>query len=204
MISQNERILTNYPFEKLEPPVVLVEGLGGYDGTIGDEPGGEHKGVDYVRRVDGKYVSFDVFAAHEGEAFWGISDKGWGYFVNLRKVVGDVRFETIYVHLDPESINSKIPQLPIPPNGVQIQFTHLESGEPIGRAGNTGNTGKNKIIQLHFEMQRKDLRTNERTVIDPYGLYVKASSGKYPQPGESLEGLDHYFVSDEPDFAKKE
>jgi len=44
MIPENEKILTNYPFAKLEPPIKLVEGLGGYDGTIGDEPGGEHKG----------------------------------------------------------------------------------------------------------------------------------------------------------------
>ena len=51
-------------------------------------------------------------------------------------------------------------------------------------------------------MQRKDLKTNERTVIDPYGVYDKVSSGKYPQPGESLKGLEHYFATDEPDFAK--
>jgi len=199
MIPENEKILTNYPFAKLEPPIKLVEGLGGYDGTIGDEPGGEHKGIDYVRKVDGEYVSFDVYATNDGEAFWGISDKGWGYFVNLRMVVGDTRFETIYVHLEPSSINPKIPQ--IPTDGGKIDFVRLKAGERIGKAGNTGNTGKYKIIQLHFEMQRKDLKTNERTVIDPYGLYAKVSSGKYPQPGESLKGLDHYFVSDEPEFA---
>jgi murein DD-endopeptidase MepM/ murein hydrolase activator NlpD len=195
-----EKILQNYPFEKLDPPVILVEGLGGYDGAIGDERGGEHKGIDYVRKVDREYVSFDVFATNDGEAFWGISDKGWGYFVNLRKVIGDTRFETIYVHLEPGSINPKIPQLPV--DKEKIQFAKLETGEKIRRAGNTGNTGKDKIIQLHFEMQIKDLKTNDRKVVDPYGLYAKASSGKYPQPGKSLKGLNHYFISDEPNFAK--
>lgn len=193
MIPENEKVLINYPFEKLEPPVILVEGLGGYDGTIGDEPGGEHKGIDYVRKIDGEYVSFDVFTTNDGEAFWGISEKGLGHFVNLRKVVGDKRIETIYVHLEPGTINQKIPQMPT--DGSPIQFAHLEAGEIVGKAGNTGNTGKYKIIQLHFEMQRKDLATNERKVIDPYGVYDKVSSGKYPQPGQSLNGLDHYFTS---------
>lgn len=197
---ENEKILQNYPFEKLEPPVELVEGLGGYDGTIGDEQGVEHKGVDYVRKVNGEYVSFDIFTTNDGEAFWGISEKGWGHFVNLRKVVGNLRFETIYVHLEPGSINPKIPQMPT--DGSELKFSHLEAGEIVGKAGNTGNTGKYKIIQLHFEMQIKNLETNERKVVDPYGVYDKVSSGKYPQPGQSLKGLDHYFPSDNPDFIR--
>jgi len=52
-------------------------------------------------------------------------------------------------------------------------------------------------------MHRKNLKTGKRKVLDPYGVYDRASSGKYPQPGESLKGLNHYFTSNNPQFAKK-
>lgn len=200
MVPQEEKILENYPFEKLNPPIILVEGLGGYDGVIGDEPGAEHKGIDYVLKTGEEYASFHVYATHEGEAFFGESEKGWGTFVNLRKTTpnGKIRFESLYVHLD--TVNPKIPKLT--PDGTERQYIHLQAGEYLGTAGNTGNTGKYKIIQLHFELQRKDLETNERKVIDPYGVYEKVSSGKYPQPGHLLTGLDHYFSTDNPGLMK--
>ena len=93
------KILECYPFPKLLPPVLLVEGFEAYDGVLGDVPGDLHKGIDYGCRRNGRYISFDVYSAHGGEAFKGIS-KTWGLFVVVRKVVRkDFRYDTIYSHL---------------------------------------------------------------------------------------------------------
>ncbi len=54
-----------------------------------------------------------------------------------------------------------------------------------------------------FETIYKNLKTGERKIIDPYGVYSRASSGRYPKPGESLSGLPHYFTSDNPKFVRK-
>lgn len=197
MVPESEKILKNYPFEKLKPPVLLVEGFGAYNGVLRDEPGKPHNGIDYVRKKGDEFISFDVFSCHEGEAFQAISES-WGKLVNVRLVVDDVRFETICVHLD--RLSPKIPFLP-KDKKVKIKFAKIRAGEWLGTAGTTGNTGG--IIQLHLEMHRKDLKTEERKIIDPYGIYARASSGRYPQPGESLKGLDHYFTSDNPPFVKK-
>jgi len=40
MIPENEKILTNYPFAKLEPPIKLVEGLGGMTERLGTSRAG--------------------------------------------------------------------------------------------------------------------------------------------------------------------
>lgn len=190
------KFLQSYPFKKLNPPVTLVEGCKEYDGVIGDPPGAKHNGIDYVRKKGKRYLSFNIFASDDGEAFQGVS-KTWGNFVNVRKMIGGFRFETIYVHLD--KVNPKIVFLP-KDKKIKIKFTKIKVGEWLGTAGITGNT--NGIIQLHFEIQRKNLKTEKRKIIDPYGIYDKASSGKYSQPGESLKGLNHYFTSDNPKFSK--
>ena len=197
MIPKQQKILKNYPFEKLKPPVLLVEGYKEYDGVIGDEPGKLHQGIDYVRRKGKEFLSFDVFSVHPGEAFQAVSES-WGNLVNVRLKIGNVRFETIYIHLD--KINPKIPFLP-KDKKAKIKFLKVGAGEWLGTAGRTGNTGG--IIQLHLEMHQKDLKTEERKIIDPYGVYARASSGRYPKPGESLSGLAHYFTSDNPKFVKK-
>jgi murein DD-endopeptidase MepM/ murein hydrolase activator NlpD len=197
MVPQKFKILQNYPFAKLDPPIILVEGCKEYDGVIGDPPGVMHKGIDYVRKKKDEYLPFEVFAAHDGEAFWSISERGWGIFASVRLVIGDYRLETFYVHLD--KVNEKLVRLP-EDKKVTVKFIPVKAGEWLGTAGVTGNT--NNIIQLHFEMHRKNLKTGEREILDPYGVYDRASSGKYPQPGESLKGLSHTFSSENPGFAK--
>lgn len=197
MVPESEKIFKNYPFEKLEPPVELIEGCREYDGTIGDGPGKSHNGIDYVRRKGKKFLSFDVFSCHEGEAFQAVSES-WGKLVNVRQKVGNIRFETIYVHLD--RVSPKIPFLP-KDKKVKIKFVKVRAGEWLGTAGTSGNTGG--VIQLHLEMHRKDLKTGKREAIDPYGVYARVSSGRYPQPGESLAGLNHYFTSDNPLFVRE-
>lgn len=197
MTPKREKILKNYPFEKLEPPVLLVEGFSAYNGVLRDEPGKPHNGIDYVRKKGDEFISFDIFSCHKGEAFQAISES-WGNLVNVRKRVGNIRFETIYIHLD--KINPKIPFLS-KDKKEKIKFAKIRAGEWLGTAGKTG--WAQGIIQLHLEMHRKDLKTRERKIIDPYGVYARASSGRYPQPGESLKGLDQYFTSDNPPSMRK-
>lgn len=196
MVPKKQKILQNYPFEKLNPPVILVEGCKAYDGAIGDEPGKPHKGIDFVRKKGKQYLSFDVFSSQDGKAFQGLSET-WGKFVSVRQEINEIRLDTIYVHLD--EVNPKIPVLP--GKDVEIEFVLIKAGEWLGTAGITGNT--KGITQLHWEMHRKNLKTGKRKVLDPYGVYDRASSGKYSQPGESLKGLSHYFASNNPKFAKK-
>jgi len=196
MVPKKEKILQCYPFEKLNPPVVLVEGCKAYDGAIGDKPGKRHKGIDYIRKKGELFLSFDVFSSQDGKAFQGLSET-WGKFVSVRQEINGIRLDTIYVHLD--KVNPKIPVLPS--KNVEIEFMPIRAGEWLGIAGITGNT--RGITQLHWEMHRKNLKTGKRKVFDPYGVYKRTSSGKYPQPGESLKGLSHYFASDNPQFAKR-
>lgn len=188
-----KKILKCYPFIKEDPPVVLVEGFEAYDGVIGDQPNTPHKGIDFVRQnKKGRYVSFDIFSTQDGEAFQGLS-KSWGKFVSISKVT----MTTIYAHL--REVNSKIPffKRQKKKNGLKIK-----AGYYLGKAGITGKT--NRIIQLHFELLEKNLKKKQINKIDPYGIYKKASSGKYPQPGENLKGLKHYWAKDNPPFVEKE
>ncbi len=193
-----KKILKCYPFIKEDPPVVLVEGFEAYDGVIGDQPGAPHKGIDFVRQnKKGKYISFDVFSCHDGETFQGLS-KSWGKFVSIRKRASkNKRMDTIYTHF--KKVNSEIPFFS--KDKEKKKGLEIKTGEYLGKAGTTGKT--NRIIQLHFELLEKNLKKKQLTKIDPYGIYKKASSGEYPQPGESLKGLRHYWAMDNPPFAKK-
>lgn len=201
-----QKILEYYPFSLFEPPVVLIEGFLSYDGNLKDVPGDPHKGIDYVRKVDEKFISFDVFSSHDGEAFQGLSET-WGKFVVIRKKISkNIRYDTIYAHL--KKIDETIPPLPRKNNKdmwperspLKPKGNTIKAGVWLGVAGATGNT--KGIIQLHFELHRVDLKNDTREKIDPYGLNLRWSSGKYPQPGESLKVLSHFWKNDLPDFAK--
>ncbi len=193
------KVLKCYPFKLVDPVVRLVEGFKAYDGVLGDEPGKPHRGIDYARIDEkGKCLSFEVFNTHDGEVFQGRS-KSWGRFVIIYKLVRKYqRFATVYAHL--RDIDKKIPLLP--KRGTRATETFTIGKEVIcslGKAGASGDTKGN--IQLHFELQIKNLKTNERQIIDPYGVYDRYTSGKYPQPGESLRGHKHYWTSNKPPFA---
>jgi murein DD-endopeptidase MepM/ murein hydrolase activator NlpD len=186
------KVLECYPFA--DSSIRLVEGFSVYDGVLGDEPGTPHKGVDYILRVSQEYRPFDVYAAHPGIAFRGQSET-WGGFVAIYgKAINDKQPITIYAHLD--CIESSIPEFS--KEGKNKAGLVVLPGKYLGLTGTTGRT--NSIPQLHFEMHLKDLKTGTREKVDPYGIYDRASSGKYSQPGEKLNGK-HYWHVDQPSLA---
>lgn len=187
------RFLKCYPFS--HPHVVLVEGFESYDGTLGDPVGEPHKGVDYVRFWRGKPCPFDVFTMHAGIAWRGTSDT-WGTFVIVHLVSENqkTRWSTIYAHLD--YVRKEIPLLS---ERERSLGRSLAAGFLIGRAGTTGTA--RGIVQLHLELHEKNLESGERFKRDPYGVYDRVSSGRYPQPGKSLQGLPHHFRDDLPPLA---
>lgn len=170
-----------------------------YDGVLGDTPGTPHKGMDYVlREEDGSYRTFDVYTMHDGMAFQGVSES-WGGFVALYKTMGEKRYATIYAHLS--MIDESIPPYYLEENDERIENEEgvvLLAGQKIGITGTTGWT--NDIVQLHLELHEKDLKTNITKKLDPYGLNDRASSGRYPQPGESLQGLEHGWIQNMPNL----
>ncbi len=192
--SRLNRCLACYPF--IDRRVRLVEGFAAYDGVLGDEPGAPHQGIDYALSIDGHLQPFDVFSMHDGVAFRGRSTT-WGEFVSIYSREFDtVQYVTIYAHLD--EIIADIPLLPKP--GAEGVGEPVQSGDRLGCCGASGQT--NGIPQLHVELHRKNLATGERERLDPYGVYDRTSSGRYPQPGESLAGLSHFWTSSVPHFPR--
>jgi len=191
-----EKFLKCYPFK--DQRIKLVEGFRAYDGYLGDKKGAVHKGIDYVLELEkGRFITFDVFSAHDGEVFQSWSKRGWGKFVVIYKKIKKRRFITIYAHL--AIVHPQIPSLNQRIKDKKENFV-INEGKFLGKAGVTG-WAKGRI-QLHFELQIEN-RRGEWIKIDPYGLDDVASSGKYPQPGQSLSGLEHFWTSDRPPFADK-
>lgn len=185
------KLLECYPFPLLDQPVELIEGFAVYDGNLNDIVGAPHKGIDYVRRENGQLIAFPVCAMHAGRAVrgWSVS---WGKFVRVRKIVDhQLLYDTLYAHL--ATVADDIPDLRNP----EAAGLPVTAGSQLGMAGTTGDT--KGLIQLHIELHRL---TDRLLKLDPYGLNDRFSSGKYPQPGQSLTGLSHYWVNDDPPFAK--
>jgi len=191
-----EPVLENYPFTLMNPPVIIAEAFEAYDGYLGDKIGDYHWGIDYVQFDGDKFLPFPVYSAHAGIAFQG-NGKTWGKFVVIRKRDDLGKgYNTLYSHL--ENVPKYIPYMDSDIDNSKGVF--IESMAYIGDAGVTGNV-KNGINQLHFEFHRVD--SNKKTLrLDPYGLYKRLSSDLYPQPGQSLQDIDHYWNSDLPEFAK--
>ncbi len=191
-----KKLLKCYPFARLNPEVELVEGFLAYDGVLGDEKSKTHKGIDYARfNEEGGCIGFDVFSAHDGEVFQGTSKRGWGRFVLISKAVGKKKFRTVYAHLG--NIDKEIPFLPKEGEKRKSGFV-ISEARFLGKAGITGWTKRK--VQLHFELQQKN-KDGEWKKVDPYGIYARASSRKYPQPGWSLGKIKHYWATDRPSFA---
>ncbi len=221
------KILECYPFA--DDRVRLVEGFASYDGLLGDTPGTPHKGIDYVL-PEGEGISFDdgvkliseagfnsnglralgfeVFCMHAGSAYQAISGT-WGRFVAITshpRQEKSTLFRVVYAHLG--SINEVIPQLPVSDDPAvqeklrkEFKEIPVDIGDYLGRAGNTGRT--NRIIQLHIELFECKGEGGSWQKIDPYGIFTKpASSGAYPQPGQSLKSLRfHRWITDDPPLA---
>lgn len=208
-IPDEEKVLGAYPFEDLG--VRLVEGWI-YDGTIGDTPGKLHRAVDYVRRTkEGEFLPFAIYSMMEGEAYQNENitpdGGGWGKYVKVIRMVGPGKAMILtFAHLD--KVNDSIPLAvagAIEPGPV----FPVQEGDFLGIAGTTGDTRGSAgnlegQIQLHLILWRVEKKGNDWVplAVDPYGIESRLSSGKYPQPGQSLAGLNHYFLTDNPSFAK--
>lgn len=190
------KILQCYPFKNRG--IEVIEGYSVYDGNLGDPVGTPHKGIDYVLRRGEEFLPFEVFSMHEGMAWQGMSDS-WGRFVAIySEPMGIYQYETIYAHLD--TIDDVFPLMkPKQEPGSMGRGFIIRPNQLIGLAGTTGVT--NDHIQLHLELQQKNTQTKTRQKLDPYGIYDRFSTGKYPQPGQSLEQWDHAWTSDTPSFA---
>jgi len=187
--------LASYPFEEMSPKIEIAEGFAAYDGFLGDSRGDYHKGIDYVRRSGEEFLPFNSYAMHTGEAWRGTSET-WGEFVIIRRTLTpQLRYYTVYGHLS--DVPHKIVELP-EDEGFEIDGTPVRAGEFIGIANTTGNTGG--LPQLHVELHEENLLSGSWVKLDPYGVYSTKSSGDYPSPDTSLEGLDHYWLSDLPDY----
>lgn len=189
-----EGILENYPFALENPPVTIIEGFEAYDGYLLDKPGDFHWAIDYVKNDNGNFLPFSVYSAHAGEAFQGYG-KMWGKFVVVK--VRDAKgggYNTLYSHLE------NVPKF-LPYMNYDIDSSKgvaIDAMTYIGDAGKTGNT--KGINQLHFELHKVNAENKTTVRIDPYGLYLRMSSGQYRQPGSSLRGLQHYWNSDNPEY----
>lgn len=181
--------LVCYPFSL--PSIMLAEGFSAYDGVLGDAPNTPHKGIDYVfQDGTGTYFSFAVFAMHDGFASQGTSES-WGNFVAIHASPSahGMRFASIYAHLSE-----------IPSTILKDEKAWIRAGSFLGQAGTSG--WAHGIPQLHLEIHASQEGTEDFKKIDPYGLYERYSSGRYRQPGHSLQGLPHLWTSDMPPLVR--
>lgn len=184
------RFLACYPFS--DPRVQLLESPYAFFPV---PPSFPYRGTDYVRHQGEVYVSFGVYAAAPGTASTSYNSL-WGNFITVQHEALGHRFDTVYAHLE-----RIVGDLPFVPEDFRARHGRpVRAGELIGIAGSTGqSTG---IIKLHFKLfsvgtDENDPRWHRHIEIDPYGIsYLR----RYPQPGESLEGLPHFFESDRPPF----
>lgn len=151
-----------------------------------------HYAIDYVKGIGkGRWVTFDVLAAAEGEAkyvgYFPKSKEGrynYGHLVQVRHPYYDSagnQFYTLYAHLS--EVSGKLAILSEDGKLVSLGWVPVERGEYLGKAGESGAEGSG--IHLHFEVQvSESLAKSRQTRVDPYGIYAKVEPGKsgYPYP----------------------
>ena len=185
------KFLECYPFKHIG--LKIAEGFSAYDGNLGDMAGESHFGIDYVLKKNGEFISFEVYSMFEGALSFGVS-ASLGKFFTISRQIGDFRYDLIYAHLD--HINEDLQKYELIRG--EMDFI-VPSRYFLGWSSATGLT--HGIRQLHIELHGKNLVTGEKNKLDPYGVYDRLSSGKYRQPGQTLAGLNHLWISDEPEFA---
>jgi len=146
-----------------------------------------HEGIDYVKRdVNRKWVSFPIYASHDGTATYLTGDScsdgktiTYGNWVRIGTQVTGQKRSTRYAHLASS---------PLPP-GVA---TPVKRGQFIGMAGDIGTClPSGQSIHLHFE----ELDENNQRM-DPYG--IKGINTQYPgYPGSNVTtcGADNAFIT---------
>jgi len=147
-----------------------------------------HKGIDYIKgSLDNSatWRSFPVVAAADGEAC-GNCVNGPGNKVWIRHTVGGLIYYTYYGHLS--SIDNQIPR------GSLNDTVHVQRGQVIGYAGDTGTT--QGWVHLHFQLKNAD-----NVPVDPYDLRDQRSS--YPDPNGTNgrhSGANHYWTTNPPSY----
>ncbi|MEM1558560.1 MAG: M23 family metallopeptidase, partial [Thermoproteota archaeon] len=125
----------------------------------GEQPN-YHYAIDYVKGIGkGRWVTFDVLAAAEGEAkyvgYFPKSKEGrynYGHLVQVRHPYYDSagnQFYTLYAHLS--EVSGKLAILSEDGKLVSLGWVPVERGEYLGKAGESGAEGSG--IHLHFEVQ---------------------------------------------------
>ncbi len=185
-----EKILQCYPFK--DAGVKVAEGFAAYDGNLRTVPGEVHQGIDYALRKNNEFASFEVFSMFEGDVRFGVSEKLGRFFV-ISVETGELRYDCVYAHLD--HINEDLQKYAIIRGEMDFVIPARYS---LGWAGTAGSS--RGVRHLHIEIHEKNLKTGQRRKLDPYGVYGRLSGGGYRQPGESLAGLDHIWISDQPDL----
>lgn len=186
----------------------------GWQSHIGSPACGSSRrcyGIDYVLDNNG-WQSFDVFAAHDGQAR-AMCGAGIGDFVKIDYVVENEDgtesklFRTYYGHL--ATIAAHIPRCEADdPATEDIDESDpapvgVRAGEQIGTAGATGVTDSKGIpqptwIHLHFAVYD---RADTPDTFDPYMLITSADSKYYPNRGTTgTLGDNHYWSTNPPSY----
>jgi len=146
-----------------------------------------HDGLDYIKGrkdLSATWESFDVIAAASGKAVavemtpaYGNSPfSGIFVYIYHDKTHGKrIHYFSLYGHLEDGSVNPEIPFISLKElrkdvqrsrkNGNPPPWEHMERGEFLGRAGETGAEGIG--IHLHFEVQRGGYGQGKT---DPYDI----------------------------------
>ena len=124
-----------------------------------------HNGIDYVKRDASRdWISFDVMAAHDGEAIYvtGMNCTDgktitWGNHVFIKGEINGQKVTTTYAHLFSSSIPTD-------------RWVSVKKGQSIATAGDIGTclpTGRS--IHLHFELRDNHYPSGNK--VDPYAVY---------------------------------
>jgi len=150
----------------------------------------DHHGIDYIKgRLDDSdtWQSFPILAAADGEACGQLDGSsgdcvaGPGNRVLIKHVVDDQTFYSYYGHLS--TIDDQIPL------GSRSDTVHVQRGQVIGYAGDTGSTSG--WVHLHFGFASSSFEW-----VDPYDL--RSTRKNYPDPNSTngkTPGPNHYWTS---------
>ena len=175
------QLLENFPFQNI--------GISVTPSMVG----GVFSGVDYFWKRGDQYASFPVYTMYEGDVVFGVTQILGKYFI-VSKTVGEYRYETVYAQLD--HIDGNLQKYAI----IQGDKDFMVPAKYFLGMSGTAGSGLG-LRKLHIELYEKNLRTGERKLIDPYGIFG-VSQRKYLQPGLSLAECHHVWITDKPNFVK--
>lgn len=118
-----------------------------------------HKGFDITTGVPGEIECYDVISAFSGKVIYIGDSKSTGHCVGIQSEKTDPisgeKMVAFYMHLN---------ETPSVEHGQKI-----DQGEPLGRVGNTGNSGG---YHLHFEVNNKNASIGDGSTARNYYAYL--------------------------------